>query len=530
MSQLSLPVLIVGAGPTGLNLANLLVQYGISHRLIDEKIEPIHTSNALVVQARSLEMWDSMGLAEDAILRGKKILGLSLNNAVKQIGQIDFSKAGLATRFPFLLGLSQADSERLLAEHLAKQGGSVERGTTLVDFTQSETGVIAELLHATGEKETLHCDWLIATDGSHSVVRKKLNLDFEGDAIPEKFIMMDAEITADFDSDYFHAILSTEGPLVFATLPKFTRIICTVTSNSGVEDVNNPTVEDFENIIKKRSRLPVRINNPIWISHFMTQHRLINNYRHGRVLFAGDSAHVHSPVGGQGMNTGMQDTFNLAWKLALIIKGKSKTKLIDTYNDERRPIAKSVLATTTKMTEIVAIKNPYLISLRNGLMGFLLKTKMVQHAIANNISELGISYASNSIIINNGKRALDAMLIDSKQKPINLQQLFCGLKQKVLFFTGKNHSVEQINQIRQVIAWIHNNVKELCEIIIISSMVLKIDDNDLYHDKNFEAHQSYLLPSGGICVVRPDGYIGMVRTEINVDVLSAYFYSGILTG
>ena len=522
MTSATIPILIVGAGPTGLNLASLLSNYGIAYRLIEHKTEALHTSNALAIQPRSLEMWDSMDLAENALERGKKILGISLNSATQSIGQINLATIGLETPFPFILGLPQSESEALLTEHLIKSGKEVERGCTLLDVMQTEKMVSAQLQHPDGKTETVHCDWLIAADGSHSTIREKLNLDFMGATLPEKFIMMDAEISADLNPDFFHAILSPLGPLVFAPLRHFTRIICTVTHDAGIKDFKNPAISDFEYVIKRRSRIPVKIMKAVWLSYFITHHRLINNYRQGRILFAGDSAHIHSPVGGQGMNTGMQDTFNLAWKLALLCKNKSDKKLLDTYDIERRAVAKKVLARTTHMTRLVALKNPLLISLRNHILSLILQIQSLKKAFATQISEIGIRYPSNRSIINNGKRAPDVLLLDAMNQAIQLRKLLSGLKHRILIFTGKNVSDELIKEIMALDSWVNKMPNDLFESIIISSSKRDFNNKRTYFDESLLAHKLYLLPQGGICLIRPDQYIGLLQTQINHHEIAKY--------
>lgn len=518
----TIPILIVGAGPTGLNLASLLSNYGIDYRLIEHKTEATHTSNALAIQPRSLEMWGSMGLVENALARGKKILGISLHNATQFIGQINLASIGLETSFPFILGLPQNESEALLTEHLIKNGKEVERGCTLLDVIQTEKIVSAQLQHPDGETETVNCDWLVAADGGHSTIRKKLNLDFAGATIPEKFIMMDAEISADFNPDFFHAIFSPLGPLVFAPLRHFTRIICTVTHDAGINDFTNPAISDFEYVIKERSRVPVKIMKTLWLSHFVTHHRLISNYRQGRILFAGDSAHIHSPVGGQGMNTGIQDTFNLAWKLALIYKNRSSQKLLDTYDIERRDVAKKVLARTTSMTQLVALKNPLLISLRNHILSFILQIQSFKKAFATQISEIGIQYLSNRIIINNGKRAPNVSLLDSMNQAIQLHELLTGLKHKILIFTGKNIPAALIKEIMALDSWINKMPNDLCEGIIISSTKHNFNNKITYFDESLLAHKVYSLVQGGICLIRPDQYIGLSQAQINHHAIEKY--------
>jgi len=502
MSSETIPVLIIGAGPTGLNLANLLLQYKIPFRLIEQKDAAITTSNALAVQSRSLEMWQQMGVVEKALAAGKKILGLALHSGTKKIGEISFKQVNLPTQFPFILGLPQADSEHLLSEHLLSQGGKIERGSTLIDFTQTDQTVIAEIQTATGQKEKIACDWLIAADGSHSVVRKKLNLAFEGDTIPEKFIMADMAINANFNPEYFHAFSSPLGPLVFAPMPKFTRIIAPVTHDQGIKDFTQPTLADFEYIIANRSPAGVKIDSVVWMSHFVTHHRMINNYCHGRVIFAGDSAHIHSPVGGQGMNTGMQDTFNLAWKLAAVIQKKSTPRLLASYNTERHAVAKKVLAGTTKMTEIVTLKNAFLIALRNTVMSLLFKISLVQKKIIMNISELGISYDPNEIIFPSaGQRALHP-------------ELFQDTKHTLVLFTGGSAFEKNAKDIIRLAQSVMHQYADYFTVLIISESDKHFPNLNVQVDPDYQLHDSYNMQNGGMCIVRPDQYIGMLQAAI----------------
>jgi 2-polyprenyl-6-methoxyphenol hydroxylase-like FAD-dependent oxidoreductase len=514
------PILIVGAGPTGLNLANLLAQYGIPYRLIDKNTQCTRTSNALAVQSRSLEMWDQMGIVDYALTRGKKIMGLSINNKQKQIACIRFQDVKLPTEYPFILGLPQSDTEQLLIQQLSHLGVSVERGTTLIDFINNEHGVTAQLQKANGEAEIVSCDWLIAADGCHSMIRKKLNLEFQGSSIAEKFIMMDAELEHDFDPDYFHAILAPAGALVFAPLPHFTRIICSVSNDTGITDFTQPTLQDFEYVIRERSPYPVRITKSTWISHFITHHRLINKYQQGKILFAGDSAHIHSPVGGQGMNTGMQDTFNLAWKLAQVIKGKSHASLIETYTRERRPVAERVISSTTKMMHIVTLKNPILVWLRNHFMHIALKFKTIRFAMLFNLSQLAIHYKQNKIIQNNGKRAAYVTVFDKHHNAIAIRHLFKGWQYKLFIFTGKQMAEQLSPDILAIYQWALTETKDVIQPIIITDRENLVHDSLIYIDPSFSAHQAYQLEDAGMCMVRPDGYINLTHNKIDAYALT----------
>lgn len=522
MALQTTPALIVGAGPSGLCLAILLSLYRIPYRLIEQKTERISTSNALVVQARSLEMWKALGVIDAAVAAGTRILGLQLSNTTSEIHKISFAQAKLQTPFPFMLGLPQSESERILAEHLTTLGGTVERGTQLLSLKTKSTGVEVQLQLASGDMETVNCDWLIAADGARSTIRNTLGLNFAGGEIPEQFIMMDAELSGEFEPHYFHAILSEQGPVAFAPLKDFTRIICSVTHDKGIKDFENPSLVDFKYIIKKRCSLPITIIKPIWLSHFTAHHRMIDQFDSGRVLFIGDSAHIHSPVGGQGMNTGMQDAYNLAWKLALVIKGKCKTRLLETYSQERRHVAAQVLAQTTKMTKFITLKNPHVILLRNHFLRWILRFKHVQTFILSNISELRIQYLANFISPNGAKRAPSATLLNAQKNEIELYSLFKELRFKVLIFTGKNYTADRAKTILALSQWITEQSHGLLEAIIINADTHGLQGSKVYYDPDAQAHAAYGLTKGGICVVRPDEYIALTDTKFDKKRLAAY--------
>lgn len=519
MSSQIIPVLIVGAGPTGLTFSNLLAQFEIPHRIIEQNLEPIKTSNALAVQPRTLEVWNNIGIADTGIREGKKILGMSLSNKKKQILKIHYANMNLPTSYPYILGLPQAETERILIENLQKKNLNIERGTKLFNLQTNNNGVIAEVVHSNGARETIHTEWLIAADGGHSTVREKMKIEFQGATIPEKFIMMDAKLTVDYDTDYFQGVLSENGTLLLITLKDFTRIICTVTNDKTIRDFKNPTIDDFERIIKSRTHLSLKIEKALWISHFVTHHRMINKFCYNRIFFTGDSAHIHSPAGGQGMNTGIQDSFNLAWKLAFVIKKNSNSKILNSYNIERKPVVENVLASTTTLTKMIGFKNPLLISIRNFLLSMIKHFKMIQKNIVMNLTDLAITYPKNLFIINTGKRPLESTLMDTKHNRVKLYQLLTGSKHFLLLFTGKNN--EKLSKIVEMTQWIDHNHRDFFKIIIIS-----FNNNDFkeksYLDEHFHTHKNFKLSNGGICIIRPDQYIALVDKTISVDSIQSY--------
>jgi 2-polyprenyl-6-methoxyphenol hydroxylase-like FAD-dependent oxidoreductase len=515
------PVLIIGAGPTGLNLSNLLLQYGIHHRIVEKRLEVTRTSNALIIQPRILEMWDCMGIADKFIARGKAISNYCMRTPQKVLHEIDFSHTKVKTKYPFVLGLPQSETEAILSETLEENGGNVERGVTLIDYSQTDKAVTAYLKHSTGEIETVKCEWLVAADGSHSTVRKISNIPFYGSTFPDKFILLDAEISSDLNPESMYGIFTHIGPMLVAPMQRFTRFICEINPENQ-NNITNLSLTDIEQIINQRMHTPVKIIKQLWSSHFITHCRLINNFRYKRVFFAGDSAHIHSPVGAQGMNTGLQDSHNLAWKIAFVSKKQTAIGLLNSYNQERRQVAKKVLRNTSFMRWTVTVKNTFLIFLRNHIFPFILSVNKIKSRLLLSFSQIGISYQKHKKSLNQGKRAPDVELRDTYNQCIHLYKLLHGLKYKLLIFTGKNPSAKQVQQISTIIEWIDTHPHKSIDIVLISSLEINFSHILAYKDQTLEAHKAYLLKQGGICLVRPDQYIELCSRQIDLKKLLSY--------
>lgn len=370
-------ILIVGAGPTGLTMAYLLKHKGINCRIIDKLADPISTSNALAVQPSTLELWEKIGLIDSALERGKKLVALNLFDEGGKIASANFQS--LKMEFPFVLSLPQNETEKMLADKIAELGGKIERPVELLSFTTESDHVLAKL--STGEQIKTH--WLIGCDGGHSVVREQLNIAFEGENLPEYFIMTDAIIESEFEDDQLYAFLSPDGP--FAIIPagkKYSRLIFEVTSHP----IDQPTIDDFASLANTRCPVPIKIIDAPWRTAFRVHRRLADHYRVDRCFLVGDAAHLHSPVGGQGMNTGIQDAYNLSEKLAEVILHGTPDTLLDQYQKERQPVAKKVLRVTTFGTKMISMRSPWLQRLRNLLIKLMLSNQALRRRFVRMIS------------------------------------------------------------------------------------------------------------------------------------------------
>ncbi len=390
-----MPVLIVGAGPTGLMLACELQRHGVSCRVIEKTLVPSDKSRALVLHARTLEIIESMGIVERFLEHGCPAYGASLYHAGERI--VHLNMAELESPFPFSLMIPQSQTERLLAEHFVSQGGTIERGVELLKFSQGKGGISATLRNAKGKEEPIVAQWMVGCDGAHSTVRKALELPFEGSAYEERFGLVDCKVESDLPDDEISTFFHEDGAFVFFPLGKKRfRIIVNVPSTQVIGDA--PSLADMQVFADRRGPGNIRLHDPVWLAWFTIHQRSVPKYRVGRVFLAGDAAHIHSPIGGQGMNTGMQDAFNLAWKLALTLRGNGDEKLLDSYNDERHPVGQELLKGTDLATTVATLRNPVAQQIRNHVMSFLTQQEVIQQRMRKVGSMLAVNYRSSPIV------------------------------------------------------------------------------------------------------------------------------------
>lgn len=393
-------VLIVGAGPTGLMLACQLAINKIPFRIIDKSEDHTTQSRALVVQARSLEIFDQMGISEAAILQGKiaKAIGAFFNG--KKVLRVIVNEIGEGlTKFPFFLMLEQSHTEAILIEFLRQRGREVERRTELKNLTQNSDEVISVLEHGNGNEETVRTRYVIGADGSHSIVREQLKIPFGGKTYEESLFVLDckAEIDLPHDEMYLAFGKTALGGFFPITNGRW-RILGNIPAQlEGKEEIK---FEDIENGFAENVHIDVRLYDPQWISVYRSHHRYASTFRKGLCFIAGDAAHIHSPVGAQGMNTGLQDAFNLAWKLSLVLNRRAKDNLLDTYTEERISIARKLVRTTDRVFNVVTSGNLFLRTFRQYIIPVVLKlaspifkkSKFFQQFAFKTASEIGIHY------------------------------------------------------------------------------------------------------------------------------------------
>ncbi|CAN5701213.1 FAD-dependent monooxygenase [soil metagenome] len=363
-----IPVLIVGAGPTGLALALWLTRLGVAVRIIDKTAEPGTTSRALAVQARTLEYYRQLGIADLPVESGVSIAALNLWVTGKPATRVPLTEIGEGhTPFPFALVYPQDAHERMLIEQLHTLGVDVERETTLTGLEQDERIVRAALERADGGAEQCEAEYVAGCDGASSTVRDQLGIGFPGGTYAGLFYVADVEAHGAAVNDELHIDLEeSDFLLVFPLRPKGRlRLVGNASELAGrgeqlsFDDVGGKAID----------HLGLTVTKVNWFSTYRVHHRVANSFRDGRVFLLGDAAHIHSPVGGQGMNTGIGDAVNLAWKLGAVLKGSALPALLDTYEPERIAFARRLVATTDRLFTIVT---------RRGRIARVVRTKIVQ--------------------------------------------------------------------------------------------------------------------------------------------------------
>ncbi len=359
-------VLIVGAGPTGLTLAAQLKAFGVDFRLIDRTSERAHESRALAVQARTLEILQRLGLGEALVGQGNSSTSLALHFEARRVVKVQLGGfAASDTRFPFILFVSQAETEALLGEHLGRKGATVERGVELLTSRLEDKVVHCVLRHADGRQEAVDARYLVGCDGAHSEVRKQSGIAFEGDAYLQDFMLGDVDADGPIEADVLHSFAANGYVAMLFPLrsPATWRVIA-IGPRAGRADPNESHrkeepltrgelgLGELQLAVDGATSRTVRLRDPVWLTHFRLHHRQARTYRMGRVFLAGDAAHIHSPVAAQGMNTGMQDAWNLGWKLALVALERADQKLLDTYEAERWPVGRNLLRYTDRLFSV----------------------------------------------------------------------------------------------------------------------------------------------------------------------------------
>jgi 2-polyprenyl-6-methoxyphenol hydroxylase-like FAD-dependent oxidoreductase len=401
-------VVIVGAGPTGLSLACQLARLGVDFVVVEKNAGVTPYSKAIGVHARTLEIYEQLGLAREAVSRGTIASKIRLLSGGELRGEFGLSNVGEGmSPYPYVLMLEQSKNERLLYDYLKGRGRDVLWNAELESFSQTGAGVTA-VVQTGGGSQTIEARYLVGCDGAKSPVRHALGLAFGGSTFERTFYVADAQVDWRFAHDGLTVSLSKETFVVFFPLKGERRYrIVGVFPEEFAKDEGEVLYGEIEARIKAEAGLELDIHDVDWFSTYKVHTRHVSRFSEGRCFLAGDAAHVHSPAGAQGMNTGIQDAYNLAWKMALVLKGAANEGLLDTYDEERLENAKNLLRTTDRMFQLAAGPEWFLSFLRTNVFpavaGYLFTFDSVKKFVFPLVSQIGINYRHGSLSRHDGE-------------------------------------------------------------------------------------------------------------------------------
>lgn len=553
-----LDVLVVGAGPTGLTMACELRRHGLSCRVVDQADAPSGIPKAIAVQTRTLEVFDMMGFEKEFVAAGHQVHGLNVYANGQRLAHVTFE--GMPTRYAYILALPQSETERLLAKRLSGLGVGVERPVQFAGLAQQEDGVEATLRLADATMETVQARWLVGCDGAHSAVRKAIGLPFEGARYEEGFLLAYVRVEYDAAADEGHAFFTPDGPVALLPLPRGRHyVVLPLLKETSETDQTTASLDELKALLAQRGMASLRILDTFWMSKFRIHRRIVPSLRRGCIFLCGDAAHIHSPVGGQGMNLGIQDAFNLAWKLALVTSGAVKPALLDSYHAERHPIASETLMGTDLATKVVTLRNPVAQAFRNQLAMFLSSLEVVQHRLTQSVSWIVRNYRKSPVVGEYhqgflgvsaggpataeppgfsewrefvaapaaGDRAPDGEVsVRGASTPVRLFELLRAGRHVLLLFDGRGATPVGYRKLEEIGRSVQARYRGLIEVHLVVPNAAPPAalhwDGSLLLDAEGELHRQYGAGSECLYLLRPDGYIGYRSQPADADRLSAY--------
>jgi 2-polyprenyl-6-methoxyphenol hydroxylase-like FAD-dependent oxidoreductase len=495
--------------------------------VIDRDPERPRTSRAIGTQLRTVEVFRLMGIPESALQPAARPRALHFAEGERTLARIAFD--GSAPDAPRLISMDESDTERVLEERLAHLGGRVERGVELIGFRVEGDRVVAILRSSAGDVE-VEARFLVGADGAHSTVRRDAGISFVGSNYPERFLLADLDLGWGLPHDEGTIWIGDDGLAAVIPLPgerRYRVIVPLPPDESTIEYASEAEMADrAEALLRQRAQLPLRrVGEPLWASAFHIQRRQAERYRQGPIFLAGDAAHVHSPVGGQGMNTGIQDAFNLGWKLALATQDLAAPGLLDTYHAERHPIAQGVLRGTDLGTRLVLARNPVVRGLREWVAPIVTHLGPVRHRLLRVLAQLSVAYRDSPLSIDAaswedgglfrrghgglqiGDRVPDAALrSDPGGDTISLFDLISA-GWTLLLFPGEPVTAERQTQLDALAQQVRETVGDRVHghLVLIAP---RADFGAALIDAQGEVTRRFGARAGLVALIRPDGYLG----------------------
>lgn len=530
----SAEVLVIGAGPVGLTLANEIARHGVRPRIIDKAAAIREVSKALILHVRTQEMLDKVGIMEQVVAEASPLTEVVVHAYGKHVGS--WHLEGIEGPYDHPLILGQNRTQHLLEECLRRRGTSVEWNTEAVSLRVDDEVVDVTLNHTdpdsgASSEEHVRAAYVVGCEGSNSLVRKTLGFTFEGERYSgEQFIQADCKIAWAMPKGRSHLFLTEAGYLMVIEMPGDTvRIFISVPDavsrgneanvTGAVEDTSHePTLHEIGETFTRLTGIRPELSEPTWLARYRTSHRYADRFGSGRGFIAGDAGHVHVPIGGQGMNTGIQDAFNLGWKLAGVIRGVYRPSLLETYHDERHPVAESLIRGTDFAYK--GVLHPSELKQRTArLFGpFIIRSQTAQNFMRSTLEELNIAFHNSALNEDHGggsgpkpgERSLDGDVVRwSDRSTVSVNELTRTTAWTLLLFWGtvrRDASVDLTSLAAAVSARWPDRVRAFHVLAATAPPVL-VPDN-LLMDPYGQLHQTYGVSHPALYLLRPDCCIG----------------------
>jgi 2-polyprenyl-6-methoxyphenol hydroxylase-like FAD-dependent oxidoreductase len=515
-------VLIAGAGPSGLMMAAQLLRQGVQPVIIDSKLGPTDQSKALAVQARSLEIYRQLGIVNNALHNGKEAAGMVVNQDGEEIASLSLLDTGKGkTPFPYIFLYPQSKNERLLLDNLTLNCCPVYWNTTLLSLTQTAQGAIAKL-QTGAEVITLSCDWVVGADGARSTVRKQLQIPFNGDTYANEFFLADVVLdNKEFTATQMQLYWAKAGHLAFFPLPEANSYRVIGNLPAALTNKESLTLDEVLPHLNVATGIAINVQHTKWFTTYKQHHRMADKFTQGRCFLVGDAAHIHSPVGGQGMNTGLQDAYNLAWKLAGVINGQLNKKILKSYATERMPVAKKLLNTTDRLYKLIASTNVVTWYLKKWilprLVHFTWKSEKLRGLFFERVSQIGISYRESNINlhlsqqhkIKAGDRLPYVKIFDEKRQLETDLHEWCSKPGFTLIVLAKLKEIDVFTLAK----WITQKYNGTINLFYLPPSAKNAELFELFDIK--EGHKKALI-------IRPDMHIGYINDVVDIDMMDNY--------